>query len=204
MPVYVYNRSMRIRRSYIVFYRFFLVNAAHIVILGLAWRMWAHPTVSHDQSIETTAINTAIRVLDFCGQRNTFARKYSLLIKELRSQLDKGPSSTGRIPTTTTSSSVSSASPYSSSQMMGIQSTSSLGSISREESLGLVGSSSHAYTLPDNICGQESGANRPLASVELRQRSLSADFDGMSFDSWLEQSQASGLIGDSLFPGASL
>lgn len=197
-PVDVY------RRSCMVFNSFFLVYAAHVVILGLAWRMWAQPSASHDQSTETAAINTAIRVLDFCGQRNTFARKYSLLIKELRSQLDRGPSSAGRISMTTTYSSASSASPYASSQMIGLQSAPSLGSISYDESLGQVGSSSHAYTLPDNLCGQESGANQPLASVELRQRSLSTDFDGMSFDPWLEQSQALGLVGDSLFPGTSL
>jgi hypothetical protein len=78
------------------------------------------------------------------------------------------------------------------------------GSISHEESLGQMGSSSHAYTPPDNFFGKESGASQPLGSVEPRQRSLSAEFDGMSFAPWLEQSQALGLAGDSLFPGTSL
>jgi hypothetical protein len=182
MPVYVYDPLVRTRHSCIVFNGFSILYAALVVILGLAWGMWAEPSTSHNQSIETTAINTAIRVLDLCGQRNTFARKYSLLVKELRSQVDRRPSSAGRVSMTTTISSVSSGSPYTSSQMTGIQSTSLLGSISHDESLGQVGSSSHVYTFPDNLCGQESGANQPLASVEARQRTLSADFGGLSFD----------------------
>jgi len=194
MPVYVYNPLVRTRHSCTVFNSFFLVYAAHVVILGLAWRMWAEPSASYNQSIETAAINTAIRVLDLCGQRNTFARKYSLLIKELRSQMDRGPSSAGRVSITTTTSSVSSGSPFTSSQMTGLQGT----------SLGQVGSSNHVYTFPDNLFGQESGANQPLASIEARQRTLSADFGGLSFDPWLRQSQASGLVGDSLFSGMSL
>jgi hypothetical protein len=204
MPVYVYNPLVRTRHSCTVFNSFFLVYAAHVAILGLAWRMWAEPSASYNQSIETAAINTAIRVLDLCGQRNTFARKYSLLIKELRSQMDRGPSSAGRVSITTTTSSVSSGSPYTSSQMTGMQSTSLLGSISHDESLGQVGSSNHVYTFPDNLFGQESRANQPLASIEARQRTLSADFGGLSFDPWLRQSQASGPVGDSLFSGMSL
>jgi hypothetical protein len=155
--------------------------------------MWAQPGVSHDQSMETNAIGTAIKVLDFCGQRNTFARKYSLLIKGLRSQLDGGPSSAGRIPMTTTSPSILSALPYASSQMIGVQSTSSLGS------------SNHAYASPDDSPGQESGANQAIPSIASSQRSPSADFDGMTFGpSWLEQLRASGLADDPLFPGTFL
>jgi hypothetical protein len=163
------------------------------VILGITWRMWAQPGVSHDQSMETTAIGTAIKVLDFCGQRNTFARKYSLLIKGLRSQLDGGPSSARRVPITTTSPSILSSLPYTGSQMIGVQSTSSLGS------------NSHAYTPPDDSPGQESEANHALSSIVSRQRSLSADFDGMTFGpSWLEQLRASGLADDPLFSGTFL
>jgi len=167
--------------------------------------MWAQPGPLHDQSIETAAIDMAVRALHFCDQRNTFARKYSLLIKELRSQLNRGPSSARQISMTTAPSSISSASPYASSQMTGIQSTSSLGSISRDMSLGRPGSSRPPYTLPNNFYGKESGANQPLASVELKLRSLSADFDGMSMDpSWLEQSEASGLASDSPPPSTFL
>src|SRR5579871_312903 len=68
--------------------------------------------------METAAINTAIRVLDFCSQRNTFARKYSLLIKELQSQLDRGFSSAEQVSMTPTSSSISSASLYTNLQIM--------------------------------------------------------------------------------------
>jgi hypothetical protein len=194
---------MCIWRSYTVFNSFFLVYAAHVMIAGIAWRMWAQPGTSHDQDMETTAINTALRVLDFCGQRNTFARKYSLLIKELRSQLDGGPSSAGPISFTTTASSVSSASPFTNSQMVGVQNTSSpgSGSISHGELLGRLGLSTEGYA----INGQESGANQTLASVEPSQRSLLADFDDMSFDpSWLEQPRASDPAGSPLFPGAFL
>lgn len=193
MPVYVDHPSTHIRRLCIVFNSFFLVYAAHVVILGITWRMWAQPDVSHDQSMETTAIGTAIKVLDFCGQRNTFARKYSHLIKGLRSQLDGGPSSAGRTPMTTISPSILSALPSAGSQMIGVRSTSSLGS------------GSHAYTHPDNSPGHESGANQALPSIESKQRSLSADLDGMTFGpSWLEQLRASDLAHDPLFPGTFL
>jgi hypothetical protein len=210
MPVYVCNPSMCTRSSSIVFNSFFLVYAAHVVILGIAWRLWAQPSdklapdILNDQNMEAVAIDTAISVLDFCGQRNTFARKYSLLIKELRSQLDGGPSSAGRI-WMPTSSSVSSASPYSSSQVMGMQNTSSPGSISHDESLGRACPTNHAYAIPDYFSGYESGANQPLPSVESGQRSLSTDFEGMGFDlPWLERPQDSGPAGDPLFPGTSL
>jgi len=155
--------------------------------------MWAQPGTSQDQSMETTTIATVIRVLDFCGQRNMFARKYSLLIKELRSQLDGEPSSAERIPPAHTSSSISSVSPQASSQMTGVQSTSSLNS------------STHVYTPLGNLSGQESRADQPLASVEPRERSLSADFDGMAFNpSWLEQFRSPGLADDPLFLGTFL
>jgi hypothetical protein len=75
--------------------RFFLVNAAHIMILGAVWNQKQSGNgygtlMSVDQSRELSAIESAIRVLDFCGQRNPFARKYASLIKDLRHQLDKG------------------------------------------------------------------------------------------------------------------
>lgn len=76
-------------------YRFFLVNAAHIMILGAVWMRqqrnigYGSP-VTADQSRELSAINAAIGVLDFCGQRNVFARKYASLIKGFRHQLDNG------------------------------------------------------------------------------------------------------------------
>ena len=47
-------------------------------------------TIAYDQSRELAAIDAATRVLDFCGQRNAFARKYSTLVKDLRQQLSKG------------------------------------------------------------------------------------------------------------------
>jgi hypothetical protein len=64
------------------------------MILGAAWNRkqsgggYSSP-VSIDQIREFNAIEASIRVLDFCGQRNAFARKYGSLIKDLRQHLDK-------------------------------------------------------------------------------------------------------------------
>lgn len=80
-------------------YRFFLINATIVIVLGAAWkqkqscRQESLP-VAYDQSRELAAIDTAIRVLDFCGQRNAFARRYSTLVKELRQKLGRGSPST--------------------------------------------------------------------------------------------------------------
>src|ERR1700759_4297417 len=76
-------------------YRFFLVNAANIMILGAIWNLnesgkGCGSLTFHDQNRELTAIDTSTRVLDFCGQRNAFARKYSIMIKDLRQELSKG------------------------------------------------------------------------------------------------------------------
>jgi hypothetical protein len=84
-------------------HRFFLVNAAHTMILGAVWKLkqsgkgYGSP-IAYDQSRELAAIDTSTRVLDFCGQRNAFARKYSILIKDLRQQLSKGlPTAVGDV-----------------------------------------------------------------------------------------------------------
>jgi hypothetical protein len=69
-------------------YRFFLVNAAHVMILGVVWNR--KQSGNGDQSRELSAIEASMRVLDFCGQRNAFARKYGSLIKDLRQHLDRG------------------------------------------------------------------------------------------------------------------
>jgi hypothetical protein len=56
--------------------------------------------IAYDQSRELAAIDASTRVLDFCGQRNAFARKYSILIKDLRQQLSKGlPTAVGDVAT---------------------------------------------------------------------------------------------------------
>jgi hypothetical protein len=101
MPLYV-ERAMSyipFERVFLMYYRFFLINAAIVVVLGAVWkqkqscRQESSP-VEYDQSRELAAIDTAIRVLDFCGQRNAFARRYSTLVKELRQKLSRGSSST--------------------------------------------------------------------------------------------------------------
>jgi hypothetical protein len=69
------------------------------VILGAVWNLnqsgkGFSSTVVLDQSQELAAIDASTRVLDFCGQRNAFARKYSVLIKDLRQQLSNDPPTT--------------------------------------------------------------------------------------------------------------
>ena len=57
-------------RIFLMHYRFFLVNAAIVIVLGAVWkqkqscRRESMP-LANDQSRELTAIDTAIRVLDF-------------------------------------------------------------------------------------------------------------------------------------------
>jgi len=58
------------------------------MILGAIWKQGSNGLpITHSQSRELTAIDASTGVLDICGQRNAFARKYSILIKELRQQL---------------------------------------------------------------------------------------------------------------------
>lgn len=45
--------------------------------------------MSYEQSRELTSIDASTRILDLCGQRIAFARKYSVLIKDLRQNLNK-------------------------------------------------------------------------------------------------------------------
>lgn len=62
------------------------------MILGAVWNLKGSGKgqMFYDQSRELTAIDASTKVLDICGQRNAFARKYSILIKDLRQQLSKG------------------------------------------------------------------------------------------------------------------
>src|SRR5438046_1415608 len=58
------------------------------MILGAIWKQGSNGLpITHSQSRELAAIDASTGVLDICGQRNAFARKYSILIKELRLQL---------------------------------------------------------------------------------------------------------------------
>ncbi|KAH8598368.1 hypothetical protein B0O99DRAFT_614968 [Bisporella sp. PMI_857] len=88
---------------------FFLINAAHIMILAAVWKLkqnegaYGFPGI-YDQARELAAIDASIQVLEFCGQRNPFARRYSVLVKELQRQLALGlpvntfPNSTPPVP----------------------------------------------------------------------------------------------------------
>lgn len=69
----------------------------------------------YDQSRELAAIDASIQILEFCGHRNTFARRYSILIKDLQRQLVSGLSakpSPGSAPSLSSMSSSASESPY--------------------------------------------------------------------------------------------
>lgn len=46
-------------------------------------------STTHGQTRELDAIDASTRALDFCGQRNPFARRYSTLIKDLQQQLTR-------------------------------------------------------------------------------------------------------------------
>jgi hypothetical protein len=47
-----------------------------------------------DQTRELAAIDASIQILEFCGHRNPFARRYSSLIRDLQRQLVSGLSAT--------------------------------------------------------------------------------------------------------------
>ncbi|EPE33131.1 Nucleotide-binding protein [Glarea lozoyensis ATCC 20868] len=70
---------------------FFLVNAAHIMILAAVWKLKQNeqtPSLDiFDQSLELVSIDSALRTLELCGHRSPFARKYWLLIKSLKQRL---------------------------------------------------------------------------------------------------------------------
>ncbi|KAH6706423.1 hypothetical protein BKA61DRAFT_138675 [Leptodontidium sp. MPI-SDFR-AT-0119] len=97
---------------------FSLINAAHIMILAAVWKLkqsgggYGMPR-PHDQSRELAAIDASIQILEFCGHRNPFARRYSILIKDLQRQLVSGlsattsPGSSSGPPLTSMSSSAS-------------------------------------------------------------------------------------------------
>jgi hypothetical protein len=76
------------------------------VILGAVWKLkqsdkGCSSPIAYDQSQELATIDASTRVLDFCGQRNAFARKYSILIKDLRQQLSNGqPTAVGDVAST--------------------------------------------------------------------------------------------------------
>ncbi|RDL32394.1 Uncharacterized protein BP5553_08850 [Venustampulla echinocandica] len=74
---------------------FFLINAAHIMILAAVWKLKQNRggygmQGPYDQPRELAAIDASIQILEFCGHRNPFARRYSISIKDLQRQLVSG------------------------------------------------------------------------------------------------------------------
>jgi len=59
------------------------------MILGAVWKLKQSEKsydslTSGDQSHELSAVDESLKILDFCGHRNAFARKYANLLKDLR------------------------------------------------------------------------------------------------------------------------
>lgn len=187
------------------FFSFFLVYAAHVVVLGLTGRLRAQNEIGHspwkspDQSMEIAALDAAVKVLEFCGQRNMFARKYCLLIRELWAQLDEALSNSGRSLVTPppTSFSASPCNTYEASAMPG---SSSSGPTLGDEPARSMGSSRHPYANPENFSRQQIEVNRFLPNEDPRhQTMLEGTFDSMTFEMpWTEQpnggDRASGLF----------
>ncbi len=64
------------------------------MILGAVWKLkhgdnGYDSLIPGDQCRELVAIDESIKILELCGQRIAFARKYSLSIKGLRQQLNR-------------------------------------------------------------------------------------------------------------------
>ena len=87
------------------------------MILAAAWKLKQNGRGyglqgTYHQGRELAAIDTSIKILDLCGQRNPFARRYSILIKDLQRQLVSGastmtsPNSAPPIPSMSSSVSV--------------------------------------------------------------------------------------------------
>jgi len=167
-------------------HRFFLVNAAHIMILGAVWKQLNQSSdryglsIPQDQSRELAAIDTSTRVLDFCGQRNTFARKYSILIKELRQRLVKVPT-----PVAGGIAAPSSTAAHANSQNSSPYNTSVQGSYGSPAKSDLVVDSQMSQNLGGSV-GQESISASPLLDPDTPQ-SYRASLDPSNVTPWSEQ-----------------
>jgi hypothetical protein len=66
------------------------------MILAAVWKLkqngggYGLPGAYDQQARELAAIDASIQTLEFCGHRNPFARRYSILIKDLQRQLVSG------------------------------------------------------------------------------------------------------------------
>jgi hypothetical protein len=66
------------------------------MILAAVWKLkqngdgYGLPGTYDQQARELAAIDASIQILEFCGHRNPFARRYSILIKDLQRQLVLG------------------------------------------------------------------------------------------------------------------
>jgi hypothetical protein len=78
----------------LILYRFFLINSAYIMILAAVWKLkqnggaYGMPT-AYGQTRELAAVDASIQILEFCGQRNPFARRYLIQIKDLQRQITR-------------------------------------------------------------------------------------------------------------------
>jgi hypothetical protein len=70
------------------------------MILAAVWKLKQNGGIyglpmTYGQTHELTAIDASIQILEFCGQRNSFARSYLIQIKDLRRQITLITSSEG-------------------------------------------------------------------------------------------------------------
>lgn len=187
MPLYVRHWLSHFQCITLMCHRFFLVNAAHIMILGAVWKLkqsgkgYGSPT-AYDQSRELAAIDASTRVLDFCGQRNAFARKYSILIKDLRQQLSKGlPTAAGDV---TSSSSAATRHNSLSSTPNNPSLTGSSASPANSESMA----ESQVFQNLGGAVNQNSISTSPLPNEDMRQSyHPSVGSWNASIESWSEQ-----------------
>ncbi|KAH8804525.1 hypothetical protein F5884DRAFT_859157 [Xylogone sp. PMI_703] len=189
---------------------FYLVYASHVVILGLGWKIWSRGLQESAEGSqqtalepETTAMDTALRVLDFVGQRNSFARKYASLMKELRRQLEGNGAPLAERPSNSTSpsSGAESISPFTTaSQILGLTGLPLTG-------FSDSGSRGPGSTMsPEQFTAQEIERRGSRPTVETpgrppsqsQQSPMSTNYDNMNFDMFWLGGQDS-----TLFPGMS-
>jgi hypothetical protein len=66
------------------------------MVLAAVWKLkqtgggYGLPGTYDQQARELAAIDASIQILEFCGHRNPFARRYSILIKDLQRKLVSG------------------------------------------------------------------------------------------------------------------
>jgi hypothetical protein len=212
LPVSVEQWTMVFRAPFITRYSFFLVYAIHFIILGIFTKLSTHnggglgPDKMQRLTMELTAVDAGIQVLQFCGQQNPFARKYSFLVKELRQQLE-GVLSNNVLSTASSPSTLFSGPSYTCSQVTSSQNLSTTEPISTCEHLGdaLSENDSPAFSINYEVSERRNTQDSLFQDVGLTQRHLL--LEGLGNVSlglpWSAQDGSLGQADGSLSPGTS-